>query len=224
MRNLRPFVMILMSLGIGLAAMTVAAQWLRDRSVQQTRPVLVATHELAAGTRLERAMLEVVHWPQDALAAPALSRLEEAEGRVITSNLLRGEPLLLARLAASGETGGLSALLREGRRAVTVKVNEIVGVAGFALPGNFVDVMVHTVGVDEVNVGMSPESEVAVSVGAVPKFCAPGLLKVMVWIALGVTALEDSDAGPVPALLSAVTVKVYAWPLVSPETTMGEFA
>jgi len=144
MRNLRPFVMILMSLGIGLAAMTVAAQWLRDRSVQQTRPVLVATHELAAGTRLERAMLEVVHWPQDALAAPALSRLEEAEGRVITSNLLRGEPLLLARLAASGETGGLSALLREGRRAVTVKVNEIVGVAGFALPGNFVDVMVHT--------------------------------------------------------------------------------
>lgn len=144
MRNLRPFVMILMSLGIGLAAMTVAAQWLRDRSIQQTRPVLVAIQELAAGTRLERSMLEVVHWPKDALSVPALSRLEEAEGRVITGSLLRGEPLLLARLAAPGETGGLSALLRDGRRAVTVKVNEIVGVAGFALPGNFVDVMVHT--------------------------------------------------------------------------------
>ena len=52
--------------------------------------------------------------------------------------------MLQARLAAQGETGGLSALLQEGRRAVTVKVNEIVGVAGFALPGNFVDVMVHT--------------------------------------------------------------------------------
>ena len=57
-----------------------------------------------------------------------------------------------------------------------------------------------------------------------PKFCGPGLLKVMVCVALGVTLLEGADAGPVPATLSAVTVKVYAWPLVSPFTTMGEAA
>lgn len=144
MRNLRPFVMILMSLGIGLAAMTVAAQWLRDRGLQQTRAVLVAAHDVAAGIRLDRSMLQVVHWPNDAVLAPALAQLEEAEGRITTSPLLRGEPLLQAKLAAKGETGGLSALLTEGRRAVTVKVNEIVGVAGFALPGNYVDVMVHT--------------------------------------------------------------------------------
>ncbi len=144
MRKLRPFVMILTSLGIGLAAMTVAAQWLRERGEQQTRPVLVAQHDLSAGTRLDRTMLEVAQWPNGLALPPALSRPEDAEGRVITSALLRGEPLLQAKLAATGETGGLSALLREGRRAVTVKVNEIVGVAGFALPGNFVDVMVHT--------------------------------------------------------------------------------
>ncbi len=144
MRKLRPFVMILMSLGIGLAAMTVAAQWLRDRSLQQTRPVLVAAHDVAAGIRLDRSMLEVVHWPSDAVLAPAMVSLEEAQGRVTNSALLRGEPLLQSKLAAKGETGGLSAMLTEGRRAVTVKVNEIVGVAGFALPGNYVDVMVHT--------------------------------------------------------------------------------
>ena len=144
MRKLRPFVMILMSLGIGLAAMTVAAQWLRDRSLQQTRPVLVAAHDVAAGIRLDRSMLEVVHWPSDAVLAPAMASLEEAEGRITNSALLRGEPLLQSKLAAKGETGGLSAMLTEGRRAVTVKVNEIVGVAGFALPGNYVDVMVHT--------------------------------------------------------------------------------
>ena len=144
MRNLRPFVMILMSLGIGLAAMTVAAQWLRERGLQQTRPVLIATHDVAAGVRLERSMLETAHWPKAALQTSALSRLDEAEGRVITSPLLRGEPLLQAKLAPKGETGGLSAMLAQGRRAVTVKVNEIVGVAGFALPGNYVDVMVHT--------------------------------------------------------------------------------
>jgi len=144
MRNLRPFVMILMSLGIGLAAMTVAAQWLRDRGLQQTRAVLVAAHDVAAGTRLDGSMLEVAHWPNDAILAPALASLEEAQGRVTTSALMRGEPLLQAKLAAKGETGGLSAMLSEGRRAVTVKVNEVVGVAGFALPGNYVDVMVHT--------------------------------------------------------------------------------
>jgi len=144
MRNLRPFVMILTSLGIGLAAMTVAAQWLRERGEQQTHPVLVAAHDLAAGTRLEASMFTVAHWPSALKLPPALSQPQDVEGRVITTALLRGEPLLQARLAAAGETGGLSALLREGRRAVTVKVNEIVGVAGFALPGNFVDVMVHT--------------------------------------------------------------------------------
>lgn len=144
MRNLRPFLMILMSLGIGLLAMTVAAQWLRDRGLQQTQAVVVAARDVAAGTRLERDMLEVAHWPQDAMRAAAVARLEEVEGRVTTVALLRGEPLLQARLAVKGETGGLSAMLTEGRRAVTVKVNEIVGVAGFALPGNYVDVMVHT--------------------------------------------------------------------------------
>lgn len=146
MRNLRPLVMVLMSLAIGLVAMTVAAQWLRERGLQHTRAVLVAARDLPAGTRLEADMLSVAQWPEDAAQAlaPDLSRPQDATGRVITNAMLRGEPLLQARLAAEGATGGLSALLHEGRRAVTVKVNEIVGVAGFALPGNFVDVMVHT--------------------------------------------------------------------------------
>ena len=98
MRNLRPFVMILMSLGIGLAAMTVAAQWLRDRGLQQTRAVLVAAHDVAAGIRLDRSMLQVVHWPNDAVLAPALAQLEEAEGRITTSLVTPyppGIPLLI---------------------------------------------------------------------------------------------------------------------------------
>ncbi len=146
MRNLRPLVMVLMSLGVGLAAMTVAAQWLRERGQQQTRTVLVAMRDLPAGTRLEPDMLGLAQWPREAAQAlaPDLSQPQQAAGRVITSAMLRGEPLLQARLASAGATGGLSALLQLGRRAVTVKVNEIVGVAGFALPGNFVDVMVHT--------------------------------------------------------------------------------
>ena len=86
-------------------------------------------------------------------------------------------------------------------------------------------VMVHTLVVDEVKVGVNPESEVAVSVGVVPKFCALGLAKVMVCVALGVMLFEAAEAPPVRGTaLVAVTVKVYATPLVSPVTTMGELA
>jgi hypothetical protein len=70
-------------------------------------------------------------------------------------------------------------------------------------------VIVQTAGVDEVKVGVKPVASVdAVSVGEVPKFCAPGFAKVMVWIAAGVIELDAADAGLVPAELSAVTVKV----------------
>ena len=144
MRRIRPLVMVLASLGIGLLAMASAAQWLRQRSLQQTEPVLVVVRDLEAGTRLESDMLEVARWPRGATLSPPLRHVDQALGRVVTARLLRGEPLLPARLAPEGEKGGLSAVLQAGQRAVTVKVNEIVGVAGFALPGNHVDVMVHT--------------------------------------------------------------------------------
>jgi len=57
---------------------------------------------------------------------------------------LRGEPLTEAKLAPAGTLGGLSALISEGKRAITVRVNDVVGVAGFTLPGNYVDIIVNT--------------------------------------------------------------------------------
>ena len=68
--------------------------------------------------------------------------------------------------------------------------------------------IVHTPVVDEVKVGVKPELAVAFSVGVVPKLCAPGLAKLMVCTALGVTALEDPEAELAPDELIAVTVKV----------------
>jgi hypothetical protein len=69
-------------------------------------------------------------------------------------------------------------------------------------------VIVHTAGVAELKLTGRLESALAVRVGVVPKFCAPGLVKVMTCGAAGVTALEAAEAGPVPATLLAVTVKV----------------
>ena len=86
------------------------------------------------------------------------------------------------------------------------------------------EVIVHTLVVDDVNVTVSPESEEAVTVGVVPKFCAPGLLNAIVCAALGVAEFDAADAEPVPAELVAVTVNVYATPLVSPVTVTGLLA
>lgn len=85
-------------------------------------------------------------------------------------------------------------------------------------------VTVHTAVVLEVKLTGSPELAVAVSVGVVPKFCAPGLAKVIVCVASGVVLFDAADGAPVPAELVAVTVKVYAVPSVRPVTTQGELA
>lgn len=144
MRNIRPAVMLVLAIGMGMAAVAMAAVWLNSRESLLTTHVVVAKEDVQIGTRLQPAMLQVVDWPSASPLKNPMTSIEQATDRVVNMPLVKGEPISMAKLAAKGETGGLSAVLREGRRAVTVKVNEIVGVAGFALPGNYVDVMVNT--------------------------------------------------------------------------------
>ena len=136
--------MLVLAIGMGMAAVAMAAVWLNSRESLLTTHVVVAKEDVQIGTRLQPAMLQVVDWPSASPLKNPLTSVEQATDRVVNMPLVKGEPISVAKLAAKGETGGLSAVLREGRRAVTVKVNEIVGVAGFALPGNYVDVMVNT--------------------------------------------------------------------------------
>lgn len=144
MRNIRPAVMLVLAIGMGMAAVAMASVWLSSRESLLTTHVVVAKEDVQIGTRLQPSMLQVVDWPSTSPLKNPLTSIEQATDRVVNMPLVKGEPISLSKLAAKGETGGLSAVLREGRRAVTVKVNEIVGVAGFALPGNYVDVMVNT--------------------------------------------------------------------------------
>jgi pilus assembly protein CpaB len=144
MRNIRPIAMIAFSALLGLVAVALAANWLKNQEASDTLQVVVANRDLPMGTRLQADMLETVRWPKSAPIVSPLTAIEQANERVINVQILRGEPLLKNKLAAVGEIGGLSSVLREGRRAVTVKVNEVMGVAGFALPGNYVDLMVNT--------------------------------------------------------------------------------
>ena len=141
MMNKRPVLIMAVAAAVSLATVSMAAIWLKKKDEISTIQVVVATRDLQIGTRLQPAMLETVSWPISAPIQSPLRSTEQAYDRVINIPILRGEPILSSKLAALGQQGGLSSVLKDGKRAVTVKVNEVVGVAGFALPGNFVDVM-----------------------------------------------------------------------------------
>ena len=139
--NKRPVLMMAVAAAVALVSVSVAAVWLQKKDEKSTIKVVVATRDLQIGTRLQPSMLETVSWPVSAPIKSPLNSTDKAYDRVINMPVLKGEPILETKLAALGQQGGLSSVLKDGKRAVTVKVNEIVGVAGFALPGNFVDVM-----------------------------------------------------------------------------------
>jgi pilus assembly protein CpaB len=143
MRNSRALLVLALSIIAGLAAVVVAIRWIGQQGAVTTSKVVVAATDIGIGQPLTAQMVEQVAWPAGAMPAGSFTDIKLIEGRVIKSSLLRGEPILEPKLAPPGTKGGLSALIAEGRRAITVKVNEVVGVAGFALPGNYVDVLVH---------------------------------------------------------------------------------
>jgi pilus assembly protein CpaB len=89
-------------------------------------------------------MMRVADWPSASVPAGALADDAKLVDRVTRTSVQKGEPILESKLAPEGAKAGLSAVVMQGKRAMTVRVNDVIGVAGFALPGNFVDIMVNT--------------------------------------------------------------------------------
>lgn len=145
MKATRAVVVLFLALVCGLAAMLLGAQWMTSRAnpAASGTMVVVAGRDIPMGTEIQPDMLESVAWSAEMKPSGAFERPAALEGRVVKTALLRGEPILENRLAPIGTRGGLSAVIAEGKRAISVKVNEVVGVAGFALPGTYVDVMVN---------------------------------------------------------------------------------
>jgi pilus assembly protein CpaB len=107
-----------------------------------TDVVLVADLDLPVGTELRPEHLRAVAWPMASLPEGAFKDPKELEGKVLTVRLYKGEAFLPTKLAGSDAGRGLSALLPPGMRAVAVRVDDVVGVAGFIHPGDVVDVIV----------------------------------------------------------------------------------
>lgn len=136
--------MIVISIGIGLGAVVLASRWISQQATVASSKIVVAAQDIDLGTPLTPQMLKVADWPKGSVPAGATEDIKTLDTRVVKTSLLRGEPVLESKLAPLGATGGLSAVIKEGNRAMTVRVNDVVGVAGFALPGNYVDIVVNT--------------------------------------------------------------------------------
>ncbi|MDR6407253.1 Flp pilus assembly protein CpaB [Paraburkholderia terricola] len=144
MKNSRALVMLAIAVLAGLAAVVFASRWLMQTSSSAITPIAVAAGDVNLGEPLNAGLIRTVNWPTGSVPPGAFTDPKALEGRVVRTSLGRGEPVIESKLAPIGTKGGLSAVIGEGNRAITVRVNDVVGVAGFALPGNYVDVIVNT--------------------------------------------------------------------------------
>ena len=147
MRIDRRFVVVL---GVSLVwALAVTAFFTRvtrggkeARAAVKEKPLVVAARALPMGSVVAADAVRLRDVPENLFPAGGFSLLEEVVDRSVTSNMQAEEPVLEARLAARGSGVGLAPLIPPGMRAIAVRVNDVVGVAGFVLPGMRVDVLV----------------------------------------------------------------------------------
>jgi pilus assembly protein CpaB len=148
--------MVAIAVVFGLIAVFVAQAWLnyqaelRARAVTPkekpvaTRTIVIATAPLRFGTQVSPDNLKEVEWPEAAIPAGTFGSIAEVAGggkRIVLASIERNEPILRAKITGPGQKATLSAVIQDGMRAVTVRVNDVEGVAGFVLPGDHVDVL-----------------------------------------------------------------------------------
>jgi pilus assembly protein CpaB len=106
-----------------------------------TASVAVASGDIAPGTAITPEMVKVANWPRELIPPQAASSLSQVQGRVAMMSIANGEPILSRKLAPEGTAAGLGGLLEMNKRALTVRVDDVSGVAGFIHPGSRVDIL-----------------------------------------------------------------------------------
>lgn len=148
-------VMIAFAIVFGLLAVFVAQSWLNNQAALRmknleaqktpvtTRTIVVAAKPLRFGAEVASGALREIAWPEGAIPAGAFASIVDLtkDGRrVVLAPIEENEPVLASKITGAGQRATLSALIRDGLKAVTVRVNDVEGVAGFVLPGDFVDI------------------------------------------------------------------------------------
>ena len=144
MKRLPPWVWLVLTAAFASAA---GLAWVKSKPppppVLASRDrVVLAKGDIGPAIRLAPEQLKVEEWPRESVPKDSFPRVELLEGRVTAYAFTEGEPILAKKLAPKGTSPGLTALLPPHKRAMTVKVDEASGVAGFVAPDNRVDVVV----------------------------------------------------------------------------------
>lgn len=138
-------VFIAIALILGAVAAFMAARFVagnKDGDHASEVKVVIVDQPIAAGTAITADQIKAVDWHGSVVPSGALARTSDVAGRIAREPMIPGEPVLPGKLAPINATGGLSSMITPGKRAITVKVNEEIAVAGFAMPGSYVDVLV----------------------------------------------------------------------------------
>jgi pilus assembly protein CpaB len=144
MRNKRLIIALLAAITFGLiAAVSVKQYLLSAQAFNRVNEVVVAKVEIPVGSRIIPEQLVIAQFPADVTPEGAISRIDEnLIGRVVVTAISPRDPITESKLAPVGSLGGLSSVIPEGYRAMTVKVDDVVGVSGFIMPGTLVDIVV----------------------------------------------------------------------------------
>lgn len=146
MARTRLFMVLAMAIGLGGAFAYGTYSYIENLPAPsagtiETRPVVVATTSLDVGAELRGEDLRIVEWPASAMPAGAFGTVKELVGRGVVVPITANEPILTNKLASTEAGAGLPPAIPEGFRALSVRVNEVIGVAGYVLPGTRVDVV-----------------------------------------------------------------------------------
>ena len=147
--------MLAVALVLGISAALLSKVWLQAQiskpQIAEAGPkmdmatVVVATKSLRFGNRLASRSLREIEWPAKAIPKGAFKKIKDIvngkDRRVVLSSIEENEPVLGWKITGPGQRASLSALIGENMKAVTIRVNDVLGVAGFVLPGEHVDVL-----------------------------------------------------------------------------------
>lgn len=142
MRNKNLIFVLIGAVLFGLLAATSVSQYLASVRAKNTlSEMVVAKVDIPLGARIVAEQLTTVQVPRAAMPEGTFTSLDQVPGRIAITKISAREPITASRLARVGAAGGLSAVIPEGYRAMTVKVDDETGIAGFLVPGTLVDVL-----------------------------------------------------------------------------------
>jgi pilus assembly protein CpaB len=145
MARMRVFIVLVLAIGAGGVFAFATYNYVQNMPAKEvsipTKPVMVAATDLDIGAEITAENVRTINWPANSVPQFAFTDAKDVIGRGIVMPMIQNEPFLPMKLAAKDGGTGLTPAIPPGLRAVSVKVNEVIGVAGYVLPGTHVDVV-----------------------------------------------------------------------------------